>query len=90
MRILVLDDDAMRHTGFSQRWADHERTHVYRYREAVDALVSQPRFDLASLDHDLADLVDNPDTYETSGMYTPAREEYTGTDLAWFIARKLD
>lgn len=52
MRILILDDEEVRHTGFSKMLPGHDLTHVYSYEESVVALEGA-QFDIAYLDHDL-------------------------------------
>lgn len=52
MRILILDDDQVRHEAFARIYSQHERVHVTRYSEAVFALENDV-FDLVHLDHDL-------------------------------------
>lgn len=79
MRILVLDDDDMRHATFAGRFRGHEIVHARTVAEAKAALRG-PRFDLVHLDHDLGDL-----TSETHFGGLP--REANGLDVADFIAR---
>jgi hypothetical protein len=88
MRILILDDDPVRHAGFTLAYPEDERTHTYKYSEVVSALQLQGPWDLVYLDHDLGDF-DESEVYDEATMYNSSRQEYTGADVAWFIARKL-
>ena len=76
-RVLVLDDDDVRHEVFSQILSGCEVLHVHTAWEACRALQQSVPFDLACLDHDL-------------GMFGPNLEDGfdadagTGTDpAAW-------
>lgn len=80
MRILVLDDDEIRHEQFRDNLKEHSVVHVYTAEEAGAALGAE-KFDLAYLDHDLQDFQNNPSGY---GVI-----EQTGFDVARFIARYL-
>jgi hypothetical protein len=53
MRILFLDDDERRHEEFRKHAAGHYVLHVYTAAAAIKSLTLEPRFDVASLDHDL-------------------------------------
>lgn len=75
MRILVLDDEQVRHDEFARRWATYERVHVKTVGEAIEALEGG-KFDVATLDHDLEDFV-----------CLPYPVELTGLDVARYIAR---
>lgn len=55
MRILVLDDSLARHETFKKRLQGHSLTHVTTRDEAIDALNTQPQFDMAYLDHSLGE-----------------------------------
>lgn len=63
MRILFLDDDRNRHDYFEYAMLfnvkDHQVIHVYSAKEAIEALLSNPPFDLAHLDHDLGNQAGN-------------------------------
>ena len=85
LRILVLDDDDIRHEWFKEYFKDHEAQHVYTVNGAITALISDPQYDFVFLDHDL-----NDHKYESTaaGMY--GRTELTGTDVAQFIAEILE
>lgn len=54
MRILFLDDDEFRHNTFADKAKAHSVIHVRTAKEAISALKKE-RFDLACLDHDLAE-----------------------------------
>ncbi len=84
MRILILDDDRLRHEAFAKHFASHEVVHVYFYTAFVAAIVNDDVYDLVHLDHDLEDYVD----YEP-GFPSQGQVEMTGTDAAVFIARRL-
>jgi CheY-like chemotaxis protein len=87
VRILILDDNPERHKVFAGVLKREVLVHVF-----VAALQSQEPFDLVYLDHDLGDFA-AADTYDDygDGMYSGgSKREYTGADVAWFIARKLD
>lgn len=53
MRILFLDDDYTRHGQFKVNHREDDITQVWDYAQAVTALLAEPAFDLAHLDHDL-------------------------------------
>lgn len=53
MRLLILDDDQMRHASFAERLAAHDVDHVDSAAEAIRAMQSRP-YDVVLLDHDLA------------------------------------
>lgn len=53
MRVLVLDDEEIRHTAIRAKLPNSEQVHVYTAEEAIEALDHQERFDIAFLDHDL-------------------------------------
>ena len=77
-RILILDDDGTRHAAFAARYSDAERVHVHSVAEALAALRDDgPRFDLATLDHDLGEW--QIDCY--------GKREITGLEVAVAIAR---
>lgn len=91
MRILVLDDDSIRHDVFRWRFSAHDVVHAYNYAAALDALRQQRpdrRFDLACLDHDLGDC--DPDTANfyvdpESVPGSTGRVYMTGLDVAFFL-----
>jgi CheY-like chemotaxis protein len=51
-RVLVLDDEQVRHEWFAREFGSHDVVHVWSTWEARLALEG-PRFDLVHLDHDL-------------------------------------
>ena len=51
MKILLLDDDPVRHDVFGDRWADDDLTHASTYAAAIAALQLE-RFDRVALDHE--------------------------------------
>jgi CheY-like chemotaxis protein len=53
VRILFLDDDETRHDVFRAHSRGHYVLHCYTAADAIKALTLEPRFDVASLDHDL-------------------------------------
>ena len=83
MRILVLDDDAGRQRAFGQRLMNHTLTQVVNFHQVVRALQTEPKFDLAFLDHDLGEQA----YADQEGDYLDS--EKTGSDVARFIAREL-
>lgn len=62
MRILILDDEKVRHDDFEIAYAGHEVSHAYTYNEFVRLLESGSPWDLIHLDHDLGE-VDGCDTF---------------------------
>jgi hypothetical protein len=55
LRILILDDEKVRHDHFSVAYKGHEITHSYTYSEFISCLESGSPWDLIHLDHDLGD-----------------------------------
>ena len=53
MRVLILDDDNVRHVNFSHRLTGHKVIHTYTVEECIDALKNRSTFDVCFLDHDL-------------------------------------
>lgn len=86
MRILVLDDDDVRHERFKDYFRGHEVSHVYTVDGAITALIGDPVFDFAFLDHDLNDY--HHKSLHNDGGY--GKVELNGVDVASFIARILD
>ena len=86
-RILVLDDDPMRHRFFARTLIGNVVEHVNTFDHCIKALQeNQNPFDVVFLDHDLNDhglLSIGP-----SEMYGGVRE-MTGADVARFITNKL-
>ena len=52
MKILILDDDKVRHIFFKRNFGHHQLTHVETASEAIKALTDDT-FDAVFLDHDL-------------------------------------
>lgn len=75
MRILILDDDEIRHNEFAKVLDEHEVLHAYTAGVAIKWMTEQ-QFDLILLDHDL-------------GEYTEDGEEITGMAAAQFLALHL-
>jgi hypothetical protein len=65
-RILVLDDDKLRHASFARRFEGHEVAHVFDPYEAVEKMIAE-KWDLVHLDHDLGWFEYNPYKMEVSG-----------------------
>jgi len=53
MRILILDDEQVRHDDLAVFYGGHEVTHTTTYNQFVRELVSGSPWDLIHLDHDL-------------------------------------
>jgi len=53
MRILILDDEEVRHTDLAEFYSGHEVVHVETYNHFVLELVSGSPWSLIHLDHDL-------------------------------------
>jgi len=53
MRILILDDERVRHEHFSEVYRDHDVVHVETYSQFVHELERGSPWDLIHLDHDL-------------------------------------
>jgi len=99
LKMLVLDDDPERHSVFDRSFTKADIDHAWSYWDAI-ALLSSTRYDVAYLDHDLGDFssgnelldgIDRPtddDREDVPGQYLRDRE-FTGTDVACFIAREL-
>ena len=77
--ILIIDDDAFRHTTFTVLYNKHELSHVYTYNDALDTLKSN-KFDVVFLDHDLQG------AYIEDPILTV---EKTGLDIAIWMTRNL-
>lgn len=72
MRVLILDDDMMRHKIFNQKLIGHVVTNVYTSKEAIDELENED-WDIVFLDHDLGGKI-----YVESG-------ENTGYEVAQWL-----
>jgi CheY-like chemotaxis protein len=86
LKILVLDDDDIRHEAFALEFEKHIVTHVRTYDEAVTALDGE-RFDLIQLDHDLNDF---PLLRQSKAESIVGKFEMTGYDVAKVIAALPD
>jgi hypothetical protein len=64
MRILVLDDDFMRHETFIRLYKAHVVICAQRYNDFLRELREGEPFDLIHLDHDLGDPASGADSYE--------------------------
>lgn len=82
--ILVLDDDLHRHWVFEDQLSDLypgvRQVHTYNYKECIEALINNVKFDLIYLDHDLCDFIRPEDGIPY---------ELTGTEVAKWIAENL-
>src|SRR5512147_1288780 len=96
MRILIVDDDPERHSVFARALkASHELVQAYNYSEAVEALKSAQRFDVAFLDRDLGDfnVLREEFSAEHGREWVASRGGYgepcelTGEDVAEVIVR---
>lgn len=74
VRVLVVDDQEVRHEGFRKQLIGAELWHVYNVAEAIEALDVAVPFDVAFLDHDL------------KGIKVVGLEE-TGQEVCRYIAR---
>lgn len=86
MKILILDDDQVRHTTYAQEYAGHYVRHVYTYFEFLSDLDGGSPWDLIHLDHDLGDL-QTGDTYVDGWGSTC---EYNGRHAARAICELPD
>ena len=72
-----------------RRHKEDDVTQVFKYYECIEALKTNERFDLVSLDHDLGDF--QTADIDSSAIYGSAdKKEFTGYDVAWYIARQLE
>jgi hypothetical protein len=76
MRVLFVDDSSQRQERFKRSRIGSVLVQAFTYDQAVRALVENPVFDEAHLDHDLSD---------AAAAGKPAPDEKTGTDIARFI-----
>jgi CheY-like chemotaxis protein len=78
-KILILDDDRVRHYCFDEKFAidypDAKIDHVYTANECIEALKRTDKYDLVHLDHDLGDF----------GPYSDEKE-HTGVDVCRWMA----
>lgn len=94
-KVLVLDDDDIRHEWFKEYFKDFEAQHVYTVDGAITALIADPQYDFVFLDHDLNDnhkyrSVKKIDGDNIPDYVGPCTVELTGVDVAIFIARILE
>lgn len=81
LKILILDDDDIRHRNFHRMFEGHDIFHAYGYIEFQELLAQESPFDIIQLDHDLG-ICRTGDGY--AGMY--GNKEYTGQDAARDVA----
>lgn len=73
MRVLILDDDDVRHEWYAAHYRRHEVRHVRTAAEAIEALAWPP--ELVHLDYDLH--LSMPDARKTSGgIWLPEDHDY--------------
>lgn len=53
MRILILDDEQVRHDDLAERYSGNSVVHTTTYKQFVDELTTGSPWDLIHLDHDL-------------------------------------
>lgn len=85
MRILILDDDDIRHEAF--KWKlhmKHDCIHVYTVQGAIEALNNNPAFDIVFLDHDL-----NDHQYTSHETVSFSKISLTGYRVATYISKEL-
>ena len=89
MKILILDDDDMRHRRFAQWFAGYDCTHCFTYDQFAKAF-GTGKFDYTFLDHDLNDnqyrSVKEIDGDNIPGYIGPCTKELTGQDAARLVA----
>lgn len=84
MRILIVDDEQLRHDFFARSYAGDEVVHAYGFYEATDALDKGQKFDIIQLDHDLGDHRTPDHMVEMYGRY-----ELTGWHVAHHLAMEM-
>lgn len=91
MRILFLDDDLMRHKLFREELANrgHIATHVETADRAIQEL-SNNKFDLVYLDHDLGDKTFVPSEGSEPTGYTVALFMAKGSDRARVVVHSYN
>lgn len=87
VKILILDDNRARHDAFDTIYEGHTLRHAYTYTEFLFLLHDGQPWDAIFLDHDLGDLVDEPDTYIDGWG---KKREYSGAHAALRIAEMPD
>lgn len=79
MKILILDDDDVRHEWFARELGNNELVHIHTFDEFVETL-NKDSFDVIFLDHDLND--HGYKSVEIFGMPYSRPTELTGLDAA--------
>lgn len=82
MRIFILDDKPSRLETFKKKYKGNDLVLVRSFQDAVRALRSSPKFDLVSLDYDIAD-------FEPANEVGFVGRKKTGLDVAYYIAEDL-
>ncbi len=92
-KILVLDDDLIRHEMFDEKFAREypgaSVEHAYTVKDCIAALSSGVKYDLVQLDHDLNDFGAYPESAPVEGVLYQVpvgQKEYTGADVAAWMA----
>ncbi len=83
LKILFLDDMEERHVKARQKFIGHDLTAVYNAAAAITAMTQQ-RFDVVCLDHDLA-----PEHYQEHLTGRAVTLQGSGTEVADFMANTL-
>lgn len=86
MKILILDDDDVRHEVYSLSYKEHDVRHARSYFEFLSQLRTGSPWDLIHLDHDLGDLYTG-DTYVDGWG---SSREYNGQHAARDICQLSD
>lgn len=79
LRVLILDDDIMRHAAFAQRLSGNEIHHASSAKIAITSLENNVPYDIIFLDHDLG-------AAEGPGLPDPG----TGYEVAKWLAEHPD
>jgi len=75
MKLLILDDDETRHKLFTQKYMNHERTHVRTAKVCIKELQENGPWDYVFLDHDLG-----------GRQWVDSNEEETGYQVALWLS----
>lgn len=78
MKILILDDDIIRHRTFQKRYSNHYVKHVQTYGHFIHELINNSPWDLIHLDHDLGDEIEGDFYVDEWGT----KKQYTGRHAA--------
>lgn len=78
MKILILDDDFIRHEHFSKKFSESILKHVYNSEMCIEALKNED-WDVVFLDHDLG-----------GKIYVNSNEENTGYQVAKWLSNHKD